>query len=328
MNIINYGIGKKYLSHWGINEALREILQNFMDYGEYQIDIQNEKICISNNYAPENLEFLALGNSDKKEGSRGKYGEGLKMALLIFKRENIPVEINTLDKKLKPTFINSAVGEVFAISIEESISDKFSICFKLNLEIWKNYYNSIIKKEDILFDDKYYGKIVNKEKGNIYCGGLFVKKVNNLSKSYDINVSHLPLTRDRNLPQTFDVNWATSKINQSQGKLKITDLSYSDTSYVEEIPESIKKQIKPRLVGNSIEATYKHKEKDIVIKNDYVKNIVLKDNFFKKSIKKLRNYLLETVGAYDLLVQFRDKHIYNPIAIEEFNSILEKLKNN
>ena len=33
--IIYYGIGLEYLSNWTINHALREIYQNFLDYGDY-----------------------------------------------------------------------------------------------------------------------------------------------------------------------------------------------------------------------------------------------------------------------------------------------------
>ena len=50
--VINYGIGRKYLSHWGINEALREIMQNFMDYGECKVTYNKNDICISNSYIP------------------------------------------------------------------------------------------------------------------------------------------------------------------------------------------------------------------------------------------------------------------------------------
>lgn len=328
MDIINYGIGRKYLSHWGINEALREIMQNFMDYGDYEIVYTDDGISISNGYVPNNLEFLALGNSDKKADSRGKYGEGLKMALLIFAREGIDITIQTTDKMISPVFVDSEIGEIFAIQIENKVlGDNFCISFNLGIDVWQKYYDSIIKEDDIIFDDNYYGRIVNKETGNIYCGGLFVKNINNLSKSYDINVAHLPLTRDRNLPVAFDVNWATSKINSKQGKLKVADLSYSDTEYIDDIPTEVKEQIRPKLVGNSIEATYKHKGKDVVIKNEKVKSIILSDNFFKRTIKRLRNYLLNKIGVYDMLVQFGEKHVHGTQAKEEFNLILEKLKN-
>lgn len=331
MNTISYSIGRQYLSHRGMNEALKEILQNFMDYGDYDvsIDYNDNIITISNDFEPDNLEFLALGNSNKSSGSRGKYGEGLKMALLIFSREDKNITITTPDKTLTPFFKNSEIGEVLHLTIENNDNRQkgFSISFELDETTWSNYYNSVIKESDIIFDDNYYGRIVDKEPGEIYCGGLFVNKVGNLSKSYDINVAHLPLTRDRNLPKTFDVNWAASKINESQGKITVEDFTYSDTAYVSKIPKEIKQDIQPRLIGTSIEATYKNeKGEDVVIKNESIKNIVLQDSFFTKTIKKLRNYLIKSVGVYDLLIQFRDKYIYSTEAREEFNAILEELK--
>ena len=35
-DIIKYGIGFDYLPKWGIKEALREIYQNFNDYGAFE----------------------------------------------------------------------------------------------------------------------------------------------------------------------------------------------------------------------------------------------------------------------------------------------------
>ncbi len=332
METINYGISRKYLSHWGINEALREIMQNFMDAGEYKVSYGKDDICISNSFVPKNLEFLALGNSAKEAGSRGKYGEGLKMALLIFAREGYDIIIQTTEKNIRPVFIDTSIGETLALEVDNGKVDEgetpnnFCIYFRMPYDIWKEYYDSVIKPEDVIFDDGYYGRIVEREAGNLYCGGLFVKHIKNLSKAYDLNVAHLPLTRDRNLPVALDVNWACSKINSKYGQLKVTDLTYSDTEYVDDLPKEVKKQIEPKLVGNSIEATYKHEGQDVVIKNDHVKAIVLKDSFFKSTVKKLRNYLLDKIGVYEMLVQFRNKHIHNSQARDEFNVILEKLK--
>lgn len=330
---VNYGISKNYLTHWGIKEALREIMQNFMDYGDYNIVHNKESISISSNYIPSGLEFLALGNSDKKEGSRGKYGEGLKMALLIFAREGIDIFIQTQDKTIRPIFVKSSIGETFAIEIEdgqvELSGDNFVISFGLPLEQWEEFYNSVIKEEDIIFEDNYYGRIVNKEVGNIYCGGLFVCNIDNISRAYDINVAHLPLTRDRSLPQAFDVNWNCSKINEKYGKIGIKDLSHSDTLFVDKLPEEVKVQMKPIIVGNAIQIVYKEEEggEDIVVKNDRIRDSVLEDSFFAKTVKKLRNYLMDKMGVYDMLLKFKEDHVHSSQANEDFNLILEKIKN-
>ena len=91
INEIQYGFGKEYLPNWNIEHALREVLQNYMDYGKYtyyaKINNDSEElynVTIKNDYKPNNLEFLRIGNSMKEDGSIGKHGEGLKMAFLIF----------------------------------------------------------------------------------------------------------------------------------------------------------------------------------------------------------------------------------------------------
>ena len=121
---IHYGFGKEYLSKWGIREALREIFQNFMDYGEYTTDLmlfsteENVvKIRLTNDYSPEKLEFLRIGNSVKKNKEAiGKHGEGLKMAFLIFLRENLNMELYTSKYKITPRFEKDEnVGELFVL---------------------------------------------------------------------------------------------------------------------------------------------------------------------------------------------------------------------
>lgn len=330
MERINYNISKKYLSHWGLEQALREIIQNFKDFGDYKVDIpESGKVVITNDFVPDDLSFLAIGNSDKKEGSRGKYGEGLKMALLIFAREGRFIQIETTKHIIVPEFVETQLGKTFSILLSDNkvVQTGFKITFDIDLDFWLDYYhNKLIHDKDIVFDDGYYGRIVDKPKGSVFCGGIFVAKVKNLSKAYDINVQHLPLTRDRNLPQTWDVNWATSKINEKHGIIKVQDFTHSDTIFVEKIPPKIKKEIRPMLVGNSIEATYKEKGKDIIIKNDNVKKAMLKDSFFERTIKRLRAYLIKKIGVYEMLVQFRDKYIHSEEAKLEFNSILERLE--
>ena len=43
MGIINYGFGKEYLPNWGIKEALREVYQNYLDYGDYTVSTKVNK---------------------------------------------------------------------------------------------------------------------------------------------------------------------------------------------------------------------------------------------------------------------------------------------
>jgi hypothetical protein len=57
---------------------------------------------------------------------------------------------------------------------------------------------------NVLLDKKY--------KGMIFCGGIYVDTHKTLEYGYDFNVSVLTLNRDRNMVNSFEVTWNTSKM--------------------------------------------------------------------------------------------------------------------
>jgi hypothetical protein len=229
---IHYGFGKDYLPAWGIKEALREIYQNFLDYGVYEVnqtsftDSGNINVSVMNGWNPESLDFLRIGNSQKnKANAIGKHGEGMKMAFLILLREGLKSSILTPRYEVWPEFYtDQEIGECFCLRYsmhEEPIDTPYTLSFECDSTLHADFINSVIKDDDVIFDDKYWGQIVDKEAGNIYSGGLFVTAAKNISKAYNINPKYLPLDRDRSVPRSFDLNYASSKINEAQGKFTV-----------------------------------------------------------------------------------------------------------
>ena len=333
--ILNYGIDKNYVSHWGFQEALREIYQNFIDFGEYNetvisLNTNNYKIIISNDFdTNDNLEFLKIGLSKKTNtNSIGKYGEGLKLALLIFLREEYPIKIITNNKIIKPCFKSvKNIGEIFSINVTNhnlKSNIKFQIEFIIDAKVFDEFKSNFIVKNDIIFTQPYHGSIVNKPKGNLYCGNLFVCNIKNLSKSYNLNPDVLSLDRDRKTPTTFDVNYHTSKINSAYGKFTSKDLEYSDCQYIETIPTNFRKEIKVRRIDNEI--VYLNRETKKVISNDNVIQAIEKDSFFKKIINKIKS-LFETKTSKELLIDFQNKYSnqLSNEAITELDIIINKL---
>lgn len=331
MNYIDYGIGKDYLKHWGVQEALREIYQNYLDYGDYtetviSISKNKCKVTLTNDFVPDNFEFLRIGKSMKSSNSIGKYGEGLKMASLVFKRNNIPFRILTKGLKFTPTWRKSIVGRVFSLAYVDYPTEE---CFVVEIEINKvdfyKFVNNIIKEEDKLFSS-HHGDIVDRPKGKIYSGGLFVCKLDNMSKAYNIRPDYLPLDRDRSVPRAFDVSWAASKIN-SKYQWSLNDLENSDTQYLEEVPEEKLKEFKPKKVGDNIEFLYKTPEGEKkVLKNDSVKRILTGHNFFKEAIAKIKRFAAKSLGIYDMLLEFERKHVHSSEAKSDFKLILERIE--
>lgn len=337
MNTINYGFGKEYLPKWSINEALREIYQNYIDYGIYTIkvvNIRNNKVRVhlSNDYKPNKLEFLRIGNSDKGGNANaiGHHGEGLKMAFLIFLRHDLYIQITTNKFILYPRFKHDDnVGDTLEITYIEHGSNinKFITTFECDKDIYDTFINNIIKKEDIIFEDTYHGKIVDKSKGNIYSGGLFVCNLPNVSKSYDINPCNLELDRDRCLPRAWDISYHTSKLNEKH-QWKHEDTSYSDTEYIEKVSIEKANEYKQILIEGKRE--YIHKETKSLLHNSNIKSalnkIIKPIKINRKSIIKDKELKAKRKGVITLIREFKKKYVNNIDAIEDINIIIKKLK--
>lgn len=336
-NIIHYGFGVDYLKDWGINEALREVYQNFLDYGEYTEKLKklkngNIQVSLYNNWSPESLDFLRIGNSVKKEGSIGKHGEGIKMAFMIFIRNGLKSRIITQSQVVLPSFYDDKeIGKCFCFEYLNinGKNDFFTIQFEINPEDFKGFRENVISENDIIFSLAGYGDIVDKPKGNIYSGGLFVANLPNIQKSYNIVPEQLNLDRDRSVPRSFDVNWAASRINEAYDKWNFVDTTYDDMQYVSTVPDRLKSEVKPIIVGSSIEFVHKGNDgEDVIIKNENIKQILKRDSFFEKAIKKLKKFVAQKLGLYELLVEFREKHVVSAEARIDFDLILEKVKPN
>ncbi len=332
---IYYGFGKDYLPNWGLQQALREIYQNFLDYGDYSESVTTEgdisTVSLVNDWKPTSLDFLRIGNS-RKEGTNaiGKHGEGIKMAFFILERERFKSAIFTDKYVIHPEFYNDQeIGECFCLVYEEheTVDKKFTVKFDCPTNVFIQFKNNLIIENDILFSHE-YGDIVDKDKGNIYAGGLFVVKVDNMNNAYNIKPRYLPLDRDRSVPRSFDVSYYSSKINSAHGQLiSLKTLSHTDNLYIDDIPVPVKEKIQPKIIGNTVEFTYQDEDgEDKVITNDNAKELLKRDNFFAAAVKKLKVFIAKQLGLYDLLLEFKEKHVHSTDAIADFELILERVK--
>jgi len=130
---ISYGITKEYVRTrgWGVWQAFREVVQNALD--EMQYVTKKWPASYPCNSTPFNtivkdtgrgitVKHLLIGTSEKPEWSRGKFGEGLKIALMTFLNQGIPVEIRAGDRRIVPLFVTTNVDGVNA--------EMFYICYK------------------------------------------------------------------------------------------------------------------------------------------------------------------------------------------------------
>lgn len=340
-SIINYGIGEEYLKDWGIQEALREIYQNFLDYGSFKQKVKNINsdivyVTLTNSYIPDNLEFLQIGKSVKedKENSIGQHGEGLKMAFLVFLRLDYYIHINTKNLLIKPIWSEQKyLGKCLGINIENvGINyEEFTISFSIPKKNFDIFNNNLIKKKDIIYSNSYHGDIVDKTAGNIYSGKLFVCNLKNIKKSYNFPPARLKLDRDRKVPGSFEVSYHSSKINEAQAKINFVDQDYDDYRHVSNIPSTYYPSIKAKAVGENVEFIAKvidketNETKEVLITNQSIKEHLKQQSFFQKAINGIKNFIASKFGIKELLIKFRNKHCYSEEAKKDFDIILDKL---
>jgi len=333
---IQYGFGLDYLPKWKTKQALREIYQNFIDYGTYSETKQSDKnminVTITNSYNPENLEFLRIGNSNKGNNREaiGKHGEGIKMAFLVFLREGNNIKITTKNYILIPSLHKSEeIGDCFSIEYTKNneVTDGFKVEFSCNEEDFNSFYSGVLKKEDYIHTKDNVGSIIDKKIGNIYSGGLFVCNLPNYTKAYEILPSNLVLDRDREVPKSFEVSWYSSKINESYDKWEFEHLGKADVAYIDVIPERLHKEIEPIEVEGTVHYSFKDSNNETkIITNDNLVNKLNNDSRFSQIIKKLKLYITKKLGLYELLIDFQSKHIHSNEAKKDFEIILNRIK--
>jgi len=341
--LIQYGYGLDYLKNWSIQHALREIFQNYLDYGQYELTSTEEKgtgnviVKISNTYTPTNLEFLRIGNSGKVNDNTtiGQHGEGLKMAFLIFKREGLKIRLRTQTHIFEPTVYTNELGECFGIeyySHNNKLFKTFDLLFTLPKTYYDTFIKTVISKEDVLWESPTYGRIVAKNKGDIFVGGLFVCSNKNFSKAYDFNPEHIKLDRDRAMPSSFEIKWVSARLNEDCDSWRASDVQYEDMEYISYIKEPVLKDFTPRTIAGTVQFTTpiinsNGKKEEIIVKPS-LRDSLLNHSFFTTAIEKLKQFIYQKLGIVDMLKQFQSTYpMYGEMA-KDFERIINHAQTN
>lgn len=214
-----------YVRHWGIVEAVRELLQNALDSDspfEFQHGKGFVRIISRGSYLP--TETLVLGETTKADDNKkiGSFGEGYKIALLVLVRAGISVEVFNNDKywvpslesskqfngtqvlviKEKPYNPGSNPGLIFHLSglSDQQIADVSRSCIRL----WQPEEVGVVEPTP-------WGDVLLNHSGTLFVNGLFVCNTR-LKYSYNMKPQYLRLERDRQTVSTFDLQWLTMQM--------------------------------------------------------------------------------------------------------------------
>lgn len=218
-------ISPNYVSNWGINEAIREILQNAIDadkngykksiyYSEDTLYINNEGISLS-------AKDLILGCSSKsdQDGMIGKYGEGFKLALVVLLRKGMNVYVDNNDKLWSPSFKVSEQFGTQVLNIEESDDGRGEGLTFVISPVDQQLYNSLLNYFPCI--DESFGNVVNCDngqilldkqfKGKMYVEGLYIQTDDNFQYGYNFNSDVVELDRDRKAINYYELRALTAQ---------------------------------------------------------------------------------------------------------------------
>lgn len=221
MKTINYTMTPEYRSNWNAVDAVREIVQNCLDnrqnVSDYTLD-DDGTVSITTEGFILPLRTLALGESEKPDGAIGGFGEGLKLALMILKREGCDIKVTTGDKLIVPSFdMNEAVGlETFCIKVFEDrdFYDGLRFDFKINtghIDQLKRHVN--VFSDDVLpLPNKDTVDIIEHMPGVVMVNGLYICSEEKFRYGYNFSPSKIDLGCDRQIASSFGMAWETSKV--------------------------------------------------------------------------------------------------------------------
>lgn len=318
--LIRYGISRSYLPKWGYQEAIREIYQNFTDFGEYGekiYDAEKKGFCwviLKNEYSPSDLGFLRIGDSGKRDDKStiGQHGEGLKMAFFVLARAGLAASVYAMGKQFHNAFYtDSFLGECFGISIcEKEIVDwdcldaPFAVSFMIPKNEIDRYRVVQIDPKEIIYSSSYWGDLIRREPGTVFVGGQFVAKVEGLKYAYNFKPEHIDLDRDRRIPRDFDVDYAASQILQSWDGMKLSDMRSRDARYMHRVPGKIAQKFKPS-ISKSGKVVFK--AGNVTASSEITKSLMGMP-LQQKRIAKLRYCMVRKQTPSALVKEFFDKH--------------------
>lgn len=311
-------LSRNYVSSWGIEEAIRELLQNAKDSnGEDVIDIDKSSgiITITNKNTSIPSSTLLLGNTSKKDNldKIGQFGEGYKLALLVLLRENKKILIKNGNKNWMPSFEYSDNFECEVLCITETEGTGNDLTFEISgfdsseldelenefLGLNGQAYNSIQTSYGEILTDPTY-------KGKVFVDGLPVYDDDNFEYGYNFKPRYVSLDRDRKSINIYELKRLTALsvaccVDNFAFVDKVIDGTGRDGEYIKDSNIELDDNFKEKYAKHLMKR-FDIKEDDVVVNNsntDLVEYVGRKtDKEIKEVPKKIYADILNSQLTY------------------------------
>ena len=335
MKKIPIALTRNYVCDWSVEDAARELIQNALDAGDYEIEIDKGlHINSYNGTIPE--QYLLLGEGGKSRGgaTRGGFNEGMTLALLIFARESYNVQVKNGNKIWIPSLEYSDLYSQECLHITILDGDPDGSGVEIYIEDLDAYITQNVKDNTLQMQEAYekfdtnYGEILLEEKhgGRIYVGGLFICDYDKSKYGFNFNPEDFPLDRDRKSVSEFDIQWITrtmweqmiyheeaaeevlDSIVTRDPSIKYTDVSGTSGKLKELTEELYNEKYSGKLIVADVDEYEDLKEagnKVELVTNEKLVNIIHQTEGYK-TFKLSCNEVVK-VTAVDLIYEFKEK---------------------
>jgi len=249
MKIIPLSIAKSYVNHWGWWEGIRELLQNAVDTGDYDVITTHDgKISITSRGGKIPVESLLMGKSSKAddENTIGKFGEGMKLSFLVLSRLGAEVYVHNVDEIWRPSFQYNDTFESDCLVVGVYSADKVVEHVEVVITGIPQDIIDLVKERFIPLKGVTPAYVARNGEAyepsdpdhcNLYVNGIFVTKLQGKYRfDYNFRPGAFTLDRDRNTAKDFEVKWEASRLLMEANQfILVVELSSSGYKDVEEI---------------------------------------------------------------------------------------------
>jgi hypothetical protein len=259
-------LSRDYVRHWGLLEAIREIMQNALDSKDpIEWSIEGHTLTVTSRTTVLPSSTLVLGQTSKADdvSKIGSFGEGFKLALLVLARLNYDVKLYNGDLLWTPAFGRSDTFECEVLQINESLlahGEARGLSFVidgLNHEDTTQIHDMCLfmqaTSDDVIVTK--FGDILPSKPGFLYVGGLLVCETQ-LSYGYNVLPQYLELERDRQTVDDWDLRRVTKDMwlntEQWERVAELMDQDIEDVKYIEyDCPQLVKEACYKRFKQNN-----------------------------------------------------------------------------
>jgi len=226
--IYELSLVKDYVSHWGLPEAARELIQNSLDSnspfkfsfmpGDGERD--GWTFSLESEFSRLEPHQLLLGSTSKAtdKDAIGSFGEGFKIALLVLTRAGYPVTIQNNELIWRPSFRFNKTYGTELLAIEETKNPERNVGLSFWVEGLSDADRAAIEASCLKMQPEVgqvlpttYGDILLDRPGELYVGSLFITKTEH-KYGYNIKPEFVRLERDRQTVDNFDLKYTTTRM--------------------------------------------------------------------------------------------------------------------